>query len=291
MIQSMTGYGRASVSRRPFRLTVEIRSVNHRYFDYSAYLPPAFSSLDADIRKLVQDQLIRGRITVHASFSNESSLDEKLVLDERKLDFYVKTLRHIGRRYHLNGGVSLNSILTLPNLFKVEKKEIDGQYQKLLRATVSEALKKMILARQREGRSLAQDIVKRVKKITDVVTAVDRKAKLAPRDYKARLQKRLQTMADGVKADPERLAREVAMYAERADVTEEIVRAKHHLQSLVKCLHSSGERGKELDFILQELNREANTIASKAQDFDIAQHVVSVKSELEKIREQIQNVV
>ncbi len=291
MIEGMTGFGRASVGTGAFRWTVEIRSLNHRFLDFSVRLPNTFSAWEADIQKLVQSRLKRGKITVSTSLANERANGERMVLDEAKLDFYVRTFKRIARKYHLQDGIGIREFVALPNLFAVEKKEVSGQYWQGLKKAVQEALEKLLKMRLAEGHALSKDLSGRIVKIRRAVNVIERSAKRSIVDYQTNLEKRIQSLDERIKIDPDRLAREVVMQAERSDITEEIVRARHHFDSFIKSLHSNEEAGKKLDFITQEIHREVNTITSKAQNFKISNEVVQIKSELEKIREQIQNIV
>ncbi|PIQ86064.1 MAG: YicC family protein [Candidatus Omnitrophica bacterium CG11_big_fil_rev_8_21_14_0_20_45_26] len=291
MIEGMTGFGRATTGKGVYRWTVELRSVNHRFFDFSARLPNQFSAWESDIQKLIQPKLKRGRVMFSATLSNGKSLSEKLVLDESKLGFYVRTFRKIAKRHHLSDHLELRDLITMPNLFTVERQDNPTRHWHFLKTAVTQALTQMLRMRQVEGKALARDLIKRVRLVERAVSKIEKTAKESRTHLSKQFQEKVNKISEKVKLDPERLAREVAILAERADITEEIVRARHHIASLLKSLQGTGEAGKKLDFMLQEMNREVNTIASKAQNFPIASEVVSIKSELEKIREQVQNIV
>ena len=291
MIEGMTGFGRAQAGTGLYRWTVEIRSLNSRFFDFSIRLPNTFSVWESDIQKLVQSKLKRGKVTISASLANDKTPSERLVLDEVKMDFYVKSLKKAAKRYGLEGAIGIREFIGLPNLFTVEKKDSSEQYWKTLKAAVESAFRKLLEMRTQEGRALAKDLVMRAKKMKRSLTLIEGFVQKSVEHYKTQFEKRVNELTAGSRLDPERLAIEVAIQAERSDITEEIVRAKHHLDSFLKTVASEGEAGKKLEFIAQEIHREVNTIASKAQDFHISDEVVLVKSELEKIREQIQNIV
>lgn len=291
MIEGMTGFGRSSAGKSGCRWTVEIRSLNHRFFDFSARLPTSFSLWEADLQKLLQSRLKRGKISLSALLSTDKTNGEKVVLDETKLDFYMRTLKKVAKRYRLDHQISVRDFLSLPNLFTVEKKEVSTDYWKSLKSATEEAMDRLLRMRIHEGKTLAKDLLNRVKKIGKSIKLIETVSKQSLQDYRKKLKDRLEGLDEKIKVDPDRLAKEVVFQAERSDITEEIVRAKHHLDSFSKTLQENGEAGKKLDFTVQELNREVNTIASKAQNFKISNEVVRVKSELEKIREQIQNIV
>lgn len=286
----MTGFGRATVSKGSVRITAEIRSVNHRFFDYSAYIPSALSHLDSDIRSFAQENLKRGKVTLNISISNGTAPSEKLVFNEDKLKFYVQTLRKISKRYKIPESLSADALLTLPGLLTVEKKEIGSQFDVQVKTAVTKAVQAMLQMRQKEGVALAKDLIKRAKSLEAAVLKIENTMKKTPVEYRAQLQKRLEALSDDVKVDPDRLAREVAFYVDRLDITEEIVRERHHIDFFVKTVKSDKEAGKELDFIMQEMQREINTIGSKSQNTLISEQVVYMKSELEKMREQVQNI-
>ncbi len=292
MIEGMTGFGRAQAGSGLYHWTVEIRSLNSRFFDFSIRLPNTFSVLESDIQKIIQPKLKRGKVTVSASLTNDKSpAAERLVLDHAKMDFYVKTLKKAAKRYGLTGVIGVRELISLPNLFTVEKKDNSELYWKPLKAAVEDAFKKLLQMRVAEGRSLAKDLTMRAQKIKSSLAVIEKVIPKSIEDYRAQFEKKINELANNVKLDPERVAIEVAIQAERADITEEIVRAKHHLDSLLGTIQTGGEAGKKLEFIAQEIHREVNTIASKAQDFRISDEAVRMKSELEKIREQIQNIV
>lgn len=291
MIESMTGYGRGTAGKGFCRWTVEIRSLNHRFFDFSARLPNAFSAFEAEVQKLVQSCLKRGKIILSASLSDERPLSERLILDEEKSDIYFKTLKKIARRYGLRDHIELKDFIALPNLFSVEKKDASSRYWSGLKKAVEEALAKLRAMRLAEGRQLVRDFVKRADIIRKGLEEIEKLSEGQAASYKDMLQKRIKALQAGSEADEDRIAREVVFFADRSDVTEELVRAKHHVGSFVSFLSAKGETGKKLDFVLQELQREVNTIASKAQNVAVSNKVIQIKSELEKVREQLQNIV
>jgi uncharacterized protein (TIGR00255 family) len=246
---------------------------------------------EVDVQKIVQSRLKRGKITLSASLSGEKPTAERLLLDDAKLAFYMRTFKRIAKRYRLEGRIGIREAISLPNLFTVERKEISSRYWVDLKKAVQEALGKLNGMRLAEGWTIARDLTTRAGKISKSLSAIRKEAQKFPARYREQLSARIQALDERIKLDPDRLAREVAFQAERCDITEEIVRAVHHMESFVKSLGGNGETGKKLDFIVQEIQREVNTTASKAQNTRISDEVVRIKSELEKIREQIQNIV
>lgn len=292
MIESMTGFGRATVSNRTCAWTVEIRSVNHRFLDLSVRLPSAFSGWEADIQKMIQTQLKRGKITVGTTFTTEQETQhDKIVFDEEKLNFYLKTFRKVSKKHGLRDDLGMREVITLPNIFLVEKPDASSHYWDVLKKAIDQSIKKLLAMRAHEGQAIARDLTARVKRIKSSIGKISKLAENMPVIYKELLTKRIQELAKDIAVEPDRIAREVAFQVDRSDISEEITRAKHHIESLIQALDSNQETGKKLDFILQELNREANTIGSKAQNVQISDEVIRIKSELEKIREQVQNIL
>ena len=287
----MTGFGQSVGGKSPDRWSVEIRSWNHRFFECSTRLPNVLSGLDEKIRDFVHSHIKRGKITVAISFRSKQVETNGLVLDEKKIDSYIRALRKIQKKYRLKDPISVNALLGVPSLFTVDHKEHSAEYYwGELKQVLEKAVKELIQAKVREGAALMQDLKKRIGFMHDSLVRVESLSKNLPGERRSRLQERISELAEGVALDSTRLEQEVALLAERSDITEELVRIKHHLDFLKKSLANSEEVGKKLDFIAQEVHREVNTIASKAQSFGIAEEVICVKSELEKIREQVQNI-
>ncbi len=288
-IRSMTGFGRAANPPKKGGWSVEIRSLNHRYFEFSLKAPPSLYGLEDRIRELCQARLKRGKVMVSVSEANGSDLDG-LSLDEKVLHFYVGSIRKIQRRFGLKGSISVSDLLNLPRIFSMEKKaEAPEKFWNSLRPSLEQALQLVTRSRIREGKVLAKDLLDRITRIGKNLDFIERRTKKLPQEYFEKLRARLKTIFENKAPEDARLWQETALLAERADVTEEIVRLRSHLR-LFRDKMLREEAGKELDFILQEMNREANTIGSKAQDFDVSKEVIAIKAELEKIREQVQNI-
>lgn len=287
----MTGFGQAAGGSSPFRWAVEIRSWNHRFFECSTRLPNVLFGLDERIRDLVHSHIQRGKIAVSISLRSKQTETNGLVLDEKKIDFYIRSIRKIQKKYRLQESISVGALLGVPNLFMVDHKEYSvEQYWGALKPVIEEAVKRLIRARAREGLALGRDLKKRaalIQKSSDRIKAI---SKTQSFEHTSRIKARVLELTRETSVDSARLEQEVVFLTERSDITEELIRTDHHLDFFTKTLASSAEVGKKLDFIAQEIHREANTIASKAQDFKIAEEVVRIKSELEKIREQVQNI-
>lgn len=287
----MTSFARAVGSAREGHWAVEIRSVNHRHFEFSVKLPPAVAALETQVRDLVKVDLKRGKIMVSISRDGESAKGRRLAFDEEAVSFYISGLQKLKKRYKLSGEVSVSDVLKFPGAFMNEETQEDPEKEwapikKVLSKAVSEACK----SREREGNKLAQDILARLDMIDQTVKKIEKLSKAEPERIRKKLQDRVAQLLEERAKDSDRLEREVAFLAERSDITEEVVRMRSHLGLFGSRLKGDGEVGRELDFLCQEMNREVNTMGSKSQLFEISTEVVFVKGELEKIREQIQNI-
>lgn len=291
MTRSMTSFARAVGSAKENHWAVEIRSVNHRYFEFSVKLPPAVNALENQVRDLVKSDLKRGKIMVSVSRDGESAKDRRLAFDDEAVSFYIGSLQKLKKRFKLSGEVTVSDVLRFPGAFINEESQEDPEEQwTSIKKVLTRALTEAGKSRELEGGKLAQDILQRLDTIEQTVKKIEKLSKAEPERLRKKLQERVeQLLADRTK-DSERLEREVAFLAERSDITEETVRLRSHLALFRSRLKAEGEVGRELDFLCQEMNREINTMGSKSQLFEISTEVVSVKGELEKIREQIQNI-
>ncbi len=291
-IRSMTAFARAVSNTPEGAWGIEIRSLNHRYFEFSLKVPPALGSLENRIRDFVQASLRRGKVTV--SLMRESASGEaanRAVIDESAVRFYAASVKKLKRKFRLGGDLSVSDLLRLPGIFTAEERKTDAEkiWPSLQRLLV-QGLKKAVTAKHLEGRKLSQDILTRLGLIRVALAKIEKSAAGQNERILKKLSERMNAILKDHPADPDRLAREAAFLAERSDITEEIVRMKSHLDLFKARLGGGAEIGRELDFLCQEMNREVNTLGSKAQLFEVATEVVFVKGELEKIREQIQNI-
>ncbi len=288
MIHSMTGFARvAGPSKGGW--AAEIRSLNHRYFEFSLKVPSSLYGLEDRIREFCQGQIRRGKVTLSLSETNPLPFEE-VALDEKVLRFYVDALRRLQRRFRLKDELSVSDLLALPRIFSVEKKV--GSPEKLwpsVKRLLERAVEGLVKAKEREGRTLAKDLLLRIRKIEKSVSKVEDRIQWLPQEHFEKLRERVRELFKEAIKD-ERLWQEAVLVVERSDVTEERVRLKSHLELFKRKVTAGGEVGRELDFILQEMNREVNTLGAKAQDVGVSREVVSIKAELEKIREQVQNI-
>ncbi|HVP39463.1 MAG TPA: YicC/YloC family endoribonuclease [Candidatus Saccharimonadales bacterium] len=292
MIRSMTGYGRAELTDGTGRWTAEIRSVNHRFCEISLRLPRFVQHLEQRARTLLQDRLMRGKITVNVVFEGQAAPDAGgLRLDIPLLDRYFALLAEVRERFHLAEPVSLATLAGLPDVLVWEAPGgDDAAGWPSLERVLELAGKEITRMKELEGGALASDFRQRLGMILGDLGEVEARAPVRIEEAQRRLQERLGQLLSNGPVDPGRLAQEVAIYVDRMDCTEECVRLRTHCDHFEKLIGAAPSAGRRLNFLLQEMNREANTIGSKASDAVITQKVMCIKEELEKLREQIQNI-
>lgn len=295
MVRSMTGYGRGEVVADGLRLEAEVRSVNHRFCEVSARLPRAFTPYEPEARKIIQDRVSRGKVTLVATWGADGEEGSEpagvLTLDERAADRYMEMLRALKQKYGLAGDVDLKTFASLPNLFTWEEPGRSSEfYVDLLRRAVSDAVEELLRTKQTEGAALERDLVARVESVRESVATVRRRAPERVRETHEKTKERVRALIGESDLPEERLLQEIALLSDRLDCTEECVRLEAHCDHFLKYLAEEATPGRKLNFLLQEMNREINTIGSKSNDVAIVERVVSVKEELERIREQVQNI-
>lgn len=291
MIKSMTGYGRAveTVNNREF--TVEISSVNNRYLDCSVRLPRMFSFAEEAVKQAVKQYVSRGKVEVHISVRSEAAEDTKLTLNGPVVEGYLNAMRQMVDAYGVKDDICVSTISRLPEVFIMGKEEVDEeQLQCDLMGVLHHALESYNAMRTTEGAALDQDLRTRGNTILEFVSQVEAGNAQTVVDYRARLEAKLWEVLANTSIDESRILTEAAIFADKVAVDEETVRLRSHLQQMNTMLDAGGAMGRKLDFLLQEMNREANTIGSKCTDVVLARIVVDIKAELEKIREQTQNI-
>ena len=287
----MTGFGAAEASTALSRYAVEIRSVNHRFCEIVVRLPRELAALEDQVRAIVQGRVLRGRVDVAIIRQDYGKRTRAVKADLDLATAYASALNDLKRALSISGPLELSSLMSLPDLIRVEEQKEDLEASWAALATgVADALDRLLSMRDTEGARLAADLARRVERLDEHIAVIEVRAPTVVEDYHTRLVRRVQELTDGVSVDPGRLATEIAMFADRTDVTEEITRFRSHLVQFQSTLTADGAVGRTLEFIVQELGREANTIGSKANDLAITRRVIAVKGELESLREQIQNV-
>ena len=290
MPYSMTGFGRAEHENDKGRITVEINTVNSRFLDFQIRMPRSFSPLENDIKTLLTTKFNRGKVVVNISIDN-NSVPEQISLDEEKVESYLKIYDLLKEKFNLSGDLSFREFVSLPDLIKLEKADEDlEEVWKVLKATVETAADQVLEMRKNEGSNLAKDMIERAAVLKKVLAEIEKLAPENVKEYKTKLEERILKILNDSPVDQQRLATEVAMFADKSDITEECIRFRSHLEQLEESLSSGKPIGKKLNFIMQELNREANTTGSKALHYEISKRVISIKEEIERLREQIQNI-
>ena len=291
MIRSMTGYGRAVQTIDGREITVELRSVNNRYLDCTVKLPRMFSFAEDSVKNRVKAAVSRGKVDVYIGVNAAQAADVQVAVNRPVLESYLAALRQIETEYGVRDDVTVMSLARLPDVFSVEKTEEDEQKltQDIL-SVAEEAISRYNAMRETEGTALETDLRGRAATILERVALVEQRSPATVAEYRERLRQKMQEVLQNTAIDEGRILQEAAIYADRIAVDEETVRLRSHLAQLGDMLTKGGAIGRKLDFLLQELNRETNTIGSKCNDLELSNIVVEMKAELEKIREQTQNI-
>lgn len=291
MVSSMTGFGRGEFKSNEAEISVEIRSVNHRYSDVSIRIPRYLSFLEERVRESVQNKISRGRVDVYISFDllDQKDLDVRVNLDLARN--YYTVLEQLKDHTGIDENIPLSLIATFPDVIVTKQKELDEEkLWQQLSAALEQAVEVLLQMRKREGENLKNDIITKLETIQKSVLEVEKRAQYVVQEYRQKLEKRLEELNKGIEIDRERLYQEVVIFADRSNIDEELVRLKSHISQMRNTLHDGGTIGRKLDFLVQEMYRETNTIGSKANDLEISKRVIEIKTELEKVREQIQNI-
>ena len=291
LIKSMTGYGRAVETVNGREFTVELRSVNNRYLDCTVKLPRSVSFAEETVKQAVKASISRGKVDVYISVRSENGTDAKVTLNTGMVEGYLAAMEQMAASYPVRNDISVSLLSRMPEVFLVEKPEVDEeQLLNDLMSVVNQALEGYDAMRTREGKALEDDLRTRGATIEGLVTQVEAGNAQTVIDYRMRLEAKLKEVLASTTIDESRILTEAAIFADKVAVDEETVRLKSHLQQMYSMLTGGGAVGRKLDFLLQEMNREANTIGSKCTDVRLARIVVDIKAELEKIREQTQNI-
>ena len=291
MIKSMTGFGRGHAELNGRDITVEIRAVNHRYYEFSCRLPRSYSFAEEKLKALLQGRISRGKIEVSVLIQNTTAVSEKITANKEVIAEYVLALRAIQEELALVDDLSLTSVMRLPDAFTVVKEEADEeQMWEDLKTVAEEALANFITMRETEGERMKADISGRLDTIEGNVDFIEQRSPMIVEAYRKRLYDKMCEVLEGKGMDENRILLEAGVFSEKTAVDEETVRLRSHIAQFREMLESGEPIGRKLDFLVQEMNRETNTIGSKVQDIEVTKIVVDQKSEIEKIREQIQNI-
>ena len=287
----MTGYGRARQTLHERDITVELRSVNHRYLDVNVKAPRIYGFLEEAAKTAVSKLIARGKVDVYISIDSSAAGDVRIALNHKLLESYLEALHEMRDTYELTDDISVMRLARMPEVFSTEKQEADAdELTKDVLEVLAAAGADFCNMRAREGVKMKEDILSRGQTILGKVSEVEVRSPKAVEEYRAKLTARMNEVLSDTTIDPQRILAEAAIYADRTAVDEETVRLRSHISQLQNMAMEEKPIGRKLDFLIQEMNREANTIGSKANDIELAQIVVDIKSEIEKIREQIQNI-
>ena len=291
MITSMTGYGRREAVWRGGSVVAELRSVNHRFCEVVIRLPRALSSLEDDFKGRIQRRCTRGRVELAVSLHGGKDSGRTISLDRSLAKQYHRLLGDLKQDLRLGGTIDVALLAGFRDIVSVsDQPVVDRRMTGIVRRLMTGALADLDAMRRREGAALARDAKSRMQVVRQAAASIATRTPLVVQEYFERMKARVEKLVGSGQADSGRLHQEIALYADRCDVTEELTRLESHLAQFTAALNSRGPVGKTLDFLLQEMGREVNTIGSKANDAEISTHVVQIKSELEKVREQVQNI-
>ncbi len=291
MICSMTGFGRGQYKTGEVEVSVEIRSVNHRYSDISIRMPRYLSFLEEKVREYIQHRIYRGRVDLFITYE---ILEQKMLevrVDSQLARNYMSALSSLRESMGLKDDITLSFLASLPDVINKRQGELDEEevWNQICPA-LEQAVEVLVEMRRREGENLKMDVMTRLETIGRLVSEIEGRSRNVILEYRDKLEKRVGELSRGIELDSDRLYQEVVIFADRSNIAEEIVRLRSHISQTHNTLNGVGAVGRKLDFLVQEMNREINTIASKANDKDISSRVVDIKSEIEKIREQVQNI-
>ena len=291
MIRSMTGFGRYELISEGHRITVEMKSVNHRYLDLSIKMPRIFNCFEAQIRNTVKEYLQRGKVDMYISYETEAQDGSALKYNESVAREYVGYMKQMAETFDLPYQVSVSSLSRMPEVFSMEQKDTDASLLwPDIETAVKEACRAILVSRENEGEHLRTDLLAKLTHMEELVAVVNLKAPDMVKEYRQRLLDKVKEYLEDASLDENRLAAEVTIFADKVCVDEEMVRLRTHIQHMRDELCSGGGIGRKLDFLAQEMNREANTTLSKVNDVTLADIAIDMKTEIEKIREQVQNI-
>ena len=291
MIRSMTGYGKETLSTEGREYQVEIKSVNHRYLDINIKMPKTLSYLEETIKKEISQKIKRGKIDVFITYENNSQEGKNITINKELAKLYIEQLKELAQEEKILNNIEVMDIAKLPDILIVKNDEEDEKIQNELIEVVQGAISKIIEMKNIEGNKIEQDLLQRIDKIENKIVEISAKSTGLIEEYVVKLEKRIKEILKTEELDKSRLAQEVVIYADKCSIEEEVTRLKSHIYQFRNLIANNNETiGKKLDFLIQEMNRETNTIGSKANNLEITNGVIDIKTELEDIREQIQNI-
>ena len=291
MLKSMTGYGRQEKLIDGKKILVEVRSVNQRFTDYNIKLPRHMGFLEEKVRNFASEKITRGKVDIYISVESYDETDKEIYLNTALAKNYIDVLKQLRDEFDLKDDISVMKVADFTEIFKTERKEEDQeQVWSQVKEVMAEAMEAFISMREREGERIEKDLVERVEYMKTLAAQVDERSPQTVEEYRDRLYSKIKELLEDRDIDESRILTEVAIFSDKIAVNEETVRLGSHFEEFYNIINSGEPAGRKLDFLIQEINREVNTIGSKAQDIEIAKTVVTLKGEIEKLREQIQNI-
>ena len=290
MIKSMTGYGKASLSIENREYQIEIKSVNHRYLDMNIKMPRTISYLEEEVKKTIMTYVKRGKVDVFITFENNSTEGRKIQINKEIASVYIKELKKLAEEENILANIEVTEISKYPDVLSIQNEQNEEKIKQELIEVTKQATQKLVEMRSAEGSKMAQDLLQRVEEVQQNVTKISDQSTGLIQDYVVKLESRIKEILPNHEVDPNRLAQEVVIFADKCSVQEEITRLNSHIAQFKSFLQTEEPIGKKLDFLIQEMNRETNTIGSKANCLEITNMVIDIKTQLENIREQIQNI-
>ncbi len=291
MLKSMTGYGRHEAVAGGKKILVEIKSVNHRFSDYNIKVPRYMGFLEDKVRKYASEYITRGKVDIYVNVESYGESDKDIILNEELAKNYIDVLYELRDKFGLKDDISVSNVAAYADIFKTERREDnEEEIWKLTKDVLEKAMTAFTEMREREGGRIEKDLRARIDYMKELAEKVDEYSPQTVKDYRDRLYAKIKELVEDREIEETRLLTEVAIFADKVAVNEETVRLGSHFEEFYKILDSGEPAGRRLDFLIQEINREVNTIGSKAQDINIAKIVVTLKGEIEKLREQIQNI-
>lgn len=290
MIKSMTGYGKSNMSKNLREYQVEIKSVNHRYLDVSVKMPRSLSYLEEEIKKAVSANVTRGKVDVFITFNNNSLEGRDIKINTEIARMYIKELRGLAESEGIVADIPVTEISKLPDVLMIQNNQDDETLKNELLEVTNEAIENLVRTRKTEGEKIAQDLLARIQDIEEKVKKISSLSTGLIDEYVVKLNTRIKELLQDQEIDEARLAQEVVIYADKCSIEEEVTRLNSHIYQFRELLNSNEAVGKKLDFMIQEMNRETNTIGSKANNLEITNEVINMKTQLENIREQVQNI-
>ncbi len=292
MIRSMTGYGKQNLSVEGREYQIEIKSVNHRYLDINVKIPKAISYLEETIKKEISNKIKRGKIDVFVSFENNSEEGRKIEINKQLAKLYIEQLKELAQEEKIESNIEVMDIAKIPDVLTIKVDEENSKIKDEIKQVTQGAVTRILEMKNIEGKKISQDLLQRIRNIQSKIVEISAKSTGLIEEYVVKLEKRVKELLKNDEVDKSRLAQEVVIYADKCSIEEEITRLKSHIFQFENLISNNqdGAIGKKLDFIIQEMNRETNTIGSKANNLEITNGVIDIKTEIEDIREQVQNI-